>query len=205
MADRKNIFLIGRRPGDEDQLTEMLAFVWQEHPDLLDAWLEHLGFALDGSVDVDTQFILPSGKRPDISIRTREIQILVESKLGAGLTDTQVRDYLTYLGGLTCQRVLVLLTQKPVSVKPQWLEWATDAEATIIARRWQEMAQDLGGLGAESLGGDFVQLLVREEFVKPPSFSESDWNAWNAGYKVLQRAALSSTSSTRMCGGSTPR
>ena len=56
----RNIFLIGRRPGDEDQLTQTLAFVWQEYLELLDAWLEHLGLALDGSVDVDTQFILPS-------------------------------------------------------------------------------------------------------------------------------------------------
>ena len=149
-------------------------------------WIEHLGLALDGPVDVDTQFILPSGKRPDIAIRTRNIQILVESKLGAGLPDIQVQDYLTYLGGLECRRVLVLLTQKPVSVKPQWLEWAMirrQRSSQGAGRRWPR----IGGLGAESLGGDFVQLLVREGFVKPSSFSESDWNAWNAGYKVLQR------------------
>ena len=41
MADRKNIFLIGRRghERDEDQLTEMLAYLWQEHSVALDDWL----------------------------------------------------------------------------------------------------------------------------------------------------------------------
>ena len=41
MSDRKNIFLIGRRghEGDEDQLTEMLAFLWQQEPEVLSNWL----------------------------------------------------------------------------------------------------------------------------------------------------------------------
>ena len=46
-AERKNIFLIGRRghEGDEDQLTEMLAFLWQEDPGHLHGGWIRLGSA----------------------------------------------------------------------------------------------------------------------------------------------------------------
>lgn len=48
-AERKNIFLIGRRghEGDEDQLTEMLAFLWQEDRGALARWLDSLGLGTD--------------------------------------------------------------------------------------------------------------------------------------------------------------
>jgi hypothetical protein len=37
VGERKNIFLIGRRghKGDENQLTEMLAFLFQQEPELV--------------------------------------------------------------------------------------------------------------------------------------------------------------------------
>ena len=60
VAERKNIFGIGRRgrEGDEDQLTEMLAFLWQEQPRALNAWLDSVGLALDSEVPhVQTQLI----------------------------------------------------------------------------------------------------------------------------------------------------
>ncbi len=86
MADRKNIFLIGRRPGDEDQLTEMLAFLWQEQPELVETWLGSLGLKWEpGLWEIETQFVLPSGKRPDIAITTPAGKTLVESKLGVRL------------------------------------------------------------------------------------------------------------------------
>ena len=39
MASRKNLFVIGRRPGHENQLTEMLAYLLQEDEELLGRWL----------------------------------------------------------------------------------------------------------------------------------------------------------------------
>jgi hypothetical protein len=93
VAERKNIFLIGRRSHehDEDQLTEMLAFLWQEERRTLERWLESLGLPTEvGTAEVETQFRLPSGKRPDIVIRSTEGTTLVESKLGSGFGETQV-------------------------------------------------------------------------------------------------------------------
>jgi hypothetical protein len=117
VIERKNIFLIGRRghEGDEDQLTEMLAFLWQEEPVTLDRWLTTLDLTTEvASAEVETQFVLDSGKRPDISIRTRNDWILVESKLGAGFGGTQIADYLHALGQAKVRRrALILLTQKP--------------------------------------------------------------------------------------------
>src|SRR5262245_28882297 len=95
---RKNIFLIGRRPSDEDQLTEMVAFLWQEVPEALDGWLHGIGLPTSvGSAEVETQFVLPNRKRPDIVIRSEEGTTIVESKLGSGFGDDQASSYLRYL------------------------------------------------------------------------------------------------------------
>lgn len=113
MAERKNIFLIGRRghEGDEDQLTEMLAFLWQQDQEALARWLESLDLRTDGSdIEVETQFTIPSGKRPDILIRAKGSLTLVESKLSSGFGETQIGDYLDFLGGEKGNRALVLLT-----------------------------------------------------------------------------------------------
>jgi hypothetical protein len=66
--------------GDEDQLTEMLAFLWQEDRGALARWMDSLGLGTDVSeVEVETQFVIPSGKRPDILIRANGSLTLVES------------------------------------------------------------------------------------------------------------------------------
>lgn len=191
MNDRKNIFLIGRRGNerDEDQLTEMLAFLWQEVPEKLVAWLASLGLLGEsGAVEVETQFVLPSGKRPDIAIMAPGRCILVESKLGSGFGGTQIPDYLDYLGGLEGLRALVLLTERPESVPPDLQARSQALNVVLISNRWHDMAEHIGDSGDESLAGDFVHLLVREGLVKPTPFEADDWNAWNAGYNVLLRA-----------------
>ena len=116
MAERKNIFLIGRRghEGDEDQLTEMLAFLWQEDPEALNRWLDSLGLPTDGGIaELETQFTIPSGKRPDIMVRSNDATTLVESKLRSGFGETQIADYLGFLAEQDGSRALVLLTQRP--------------------------------------------------------------------------------------------
>ncbi len=44
MGERKNIFLLARRghERDEDQLTELLAFLWQQEAETLPRWLSSL-------------------------------------------------------------------------------------------------------------------------------------------------------------------
>jgi hypothetical protein len=47
MSDRKNLFLNGRQSNDEDQLTEMLAALWQFEPELPCLGLGSLGLDVD--------------------------------------------------------------------------------------------------------------------------------------------------------------
>lgn len=187
MAERKNIFLIGRRghEGDEDQLTEMLAFLWQEDRQALDRWLDSLGLPSNASIsEIETQFTIPSGKRPDIIIRSNDSVALVESKLRSGFGETQLSDYLEFLAEQDVKRALVLLTQRPEVVPDEYRHAADDSGIVLIPTRWHDMADCLGDPGEETLAGDFIQLLIREGLVKPRGFSSSDWETWNAGYNV---------------------
>ena len=192
MAERKNIFLIGRRrmAGDEDQLTEMLAFLWQEEPETLERWLNAVGLAIDvdrDRVEVETQFTIPSGKRPDVAILAPESCTLVESKLGSGFGDTQVGDYLEYLGTVSGRKGLVLLTQMPEAIPERYVDQAEALDVRLVSQRWHDMSRYLGEPGEESLAGDFVQLLIREDLVKPEPLAKQDWEMWNGGYNVLLR------------------
>jgi hypothetical protein len=187
MAERKNIFLIGRRghEGDEDQLTEMLAFLWQEESQALDRWLSALGLPTGvSSAEIETQFIIPGGKRPDILIRSDDAVTLVESKLRSGFGETQISDYLAFLAGVVGRRTLVLLTQRPEVVPDVYQDEANDAGVVLLPTRWHEMADCLGDPGEETLAGDFIQLLIREGLVKPMGLNAADWETWNAGYNV---------------------
>lgn len=174
--------------GDEDQLTEMLAFLWQESPRAFETWLMEMDLPADvTAIGVETQFVLPSGKRPDIAIRSEHGTTLVESKLGAGFGDTQIPDYLHYLGECSGCRSLLLLTQKPEIPPVEYLILARELEVDLKSKRWQDMADCLGGAGEETLVGDFIQLLIREGLVKPNPLGAPDWEAWNAGYNVELR------------------
>ena len=189
-AERKNIFLIGRRghEGDEDQLTEMLAFLWQEDRGALARWLDSLGLGTDVSeVEVETQFVIPSGKRPDILIRANGSLTLVESKLSAGFGETQIHDYLDFLGGEQGSRALILLTQRPEVVPIESRTGRSESGVSLIPTRWQDLAEGLGEPGEETLAGDFIQLLIREGLVKPQGLTAADWETWNAGYNVRLR------------------
>ena len=71
MGERKNIFLLARRghERDEDQLTELLAFLWQQEAETLPRWLSSLDDTLSSSTpwEIQTQFVIPSSsRRPDI-------------------------------------------------------------------------------------------------------------------------------------------
>lgn len=195
MSERKNIFMIGRRTGNEDQLTEMLAFLWQENPGTLDRWLQAIGLPTDTEqATVETQFVLPNGKRPDISVRTATAWTLVESKLGAGFGSTQIADYLAALSqAKEPRRALVLLTQKPEPIPTDLSHAASENGVGLISQRWHDMAEALendepdveGVLEEGSLSHDFITLLIREGLVKPDPLNAEAWATWNAGYNTL--------------------
>jgi hypothetical protein len=191
MSDRKNLFLIGRRPNDEDQLTEMLAALWQFEPELPSLWLASLGLDVHevGSWDVETQFTIPSGTRPDVALWSEQrVFVLVESKLDAGLTEAQAAAYSRFLADRQeALRALVLVTKRfePWPAAAQSL--AASGGVQLVAVRWQEMAELLARPGEQSLAADFVEMLIEEGLVTPNALSLADWSTWNEGSEVLGR------------------
>jgi len=192
VAERKNIFLVGRQGhrGDENQLTEMLAFLWQEHPDVLVTWLGRLGLDLpEQEWEVETQFVLPSRKRPDLVLTSQGLIVIVESKLDSGLGDTQLDDYLEYLEleeHTLLDRHLVVLTKAPTA-SPRHAERALASGISYVETRWQDMTDAMRDSYGDGLANDFVQLLTREGLVKPPALMDRDWAAWNRGFDVALR------------------
>ena len=133
----------------------MLAFLSQEQPRALSAWLDSVGLALRSEVPhVQTQLTIPNGKRPDIAIRTGDTITLIESKLGSGPGETQVGDYLDFLGSQDGRRALVLLTQNPESVPLDHQASAKQDGVALISTRWQDMAEQIGDPGEDTLAGD---------------------------------------------------
>lgn len=84
----KNLFKIGRRRGSEDQLTEMLAFLWERRPELIERWMARVD-ALEapaGDWRVATQVVEPGVGRFDMTLVLEgQAFVVVESKLGAEL------------------------------------------------------------------------------------------------------------------------
>jgi hypothetical protein len=148
--------------------------------------------AIDLEVDVtranvETQYTLPSGKRPDIAIFAPGSTTLVESKLGSGFGETQIPDYIEFLATSPGRKTLVLLTQTPELVPNEYQEQAKASGVRVVSLRWHDMSRHIGEPGEDSLAGDFVQLLIREGLVKPEPLTAADWKTWNGGYNVLLR------------------
>jgi hypothetical protein len=191
----KNLFLIARRgrEGDENQLTELLAYLWQEQPDLVGVWLGMLDlrFGLPAPWSVDTQGTIPSGRRPDMWVeKPGEALVLVESKLGSSEGLCQLRDYATYLAGRasdTPLRMLVFLTQYPQGdFSRETRKAAEPAGVALVHTRWQSMTAALEGNEAQ-LVQQFETMLKEEKLVKPPAFTGRDWNSWGEGSVVAIR------------------
>ena len=93
-----NIFSISREARNEDQLTEMLAWLANAVPAVRRALLElAFGESLDElEVEITTQHGIAKG-RLDAFLSSESVALVVESKLGSGYGDGQLRKYLTWL------------------------------------------------------------------------------------------------------------
>jgi hypothetical protein len=191
MSDRKNLFLIGSRPNDEDQLTEMLAALWQFEPEFPSLWLASLGLDVNdvGGWDFETQFTIPSGARPDIALWSEQrIFVLIKSKLDAGLTEAQAVGYTQFLAERQeALRSLILVTKRYEPWPEVAESLAASAGIRLVAARWQEMAELVARPGEESLAADFVETLIEEGLVTPKALTPDDWSIWNEGSEVLGR------------------
>lgn len=185
MSERKNIFLLARRghEHDEDQLTELLAFLWQQEAGILPQWLSSLDDRLSSSTpwQVQTQFVIPSsGRRPDILLTNGgEAAILVEVKVDSGEGVDQLRDYRDYLLDERIEPCLALiyLTPRPELIPSLPPRNDHTKDVCFFLSRWQSMA-DLLSADKESFGSDFFRMLAAEGLVTPPPLTASDWQLW---------------------------
>ena len=98
MARAWNIFSISREPRNEDQLTEMVAWLANSVPAVRRALLElAFGESLDElDVEITTQHGIAQG-RLDAFLSSESVALVVESKLGSGYQDGQLTKYLKWL------------------------------------------------------------------------------------------------------------
>lgn len=186
----KNIFKIGRAAqiGPENQLTEMLAYLWEQRPSLLTAWLHNLSprLARHSPLRIETQYRY--GRRPDMLIsKTGEIAILVEFKLGSEEGPRQLFDYVTHLAEGRSESVRAL-----VYVTPRREEWPRGVRAAarrgkVMLRmfRWQDMVSLLAS--SDGLAHEFLGLLEQERLVMPEPLTTTDFGAWTIGVSTVER------------------
>ena len=176
----KNIFTIARRGSadDEDQLTELLAYLFQEEPGALDAWLKSLG--LDGEAwSWQTQSVIPGG-RLDLVVEHDQAVVIVESKLGSSTDYLQCIKYIAWLRQVDAERrkVLVLVTKYDEPWPRGIPEFASD-DVELRNLRWWDVATSLAN-HESSLASDLAAMLAQERMTIPPPVSRemsSDWSA----------------------------
>lgn len=187
----RNLFLLGRRAGSEDQLTEMLAYLWERQPDLVGRWLESLP-GLDAPVGpwiVATQVAEAGVGRFDLTLEAPgEAFIVVESKLEAELTAEQLSRYIDHAASRTEPlRVVASLTRHPPPRAPELFARADAAGVQLLQTRWQELASAIADAFTEGEAGDFVRMLIEEGLVVPDAITAEDLETWNRGAAVLAR------------------
>src|SRR3954451_11508462 len=147
----RNFFLLGRRPGFEDQLTEMLVWLISAVPEVGRAIVE-LGFgsqAVDtAQLQATTQHRIAAG-RLDALLRTESLALVVESKLGSSYGEGQLRAYIDWLASEhkdAGHRALMTLTANEAPWPADDLAYAAQLDVVASLRRWHELHTALSPL-----------------------------------------------------------
>lgn len=195
-----NIFSIGRRSGDEDQLTEMLAWLASAMPSVLATIVElALGEQREvGETRVTTQFSIAGTGRLDALLEGPDHVIIVESKLGSDYGEDQLARYLTWFAkkpNPATTRALLTLTAREAPWPAEARDLATAHGIRPASRRWEELHRVLEPLAAVGPGDaagrlvrDFLDMLADEGLVPtPPLTAEEMSGAWASAWAVVRR------------------
>jgi hypothetical protein len=173
----------------------MLAYLWQEQPLLLNRWLASVlpeVYGITGWV-VETQKTDPASGRFDVLLRVPgEACVVVESKLGADLSDQQVAAYLAHLGSRNeGVRALITLTKNPVKWDPALDNVAEQQGVALVKARWRDVTAVIEDQDEETgMAADFATMLIEEGLVRPDPIVASEWMTWNVGSTVLERLSI---------------
>jgi len=153
----RNLFSIGRVRHDEDQLTEMLAWLASAVPEVAGKLVE-LAFGSDvaaadsADVQISTQYGIAGG-RLDALIESPSFVLIVESKLWSGYGGDQLSKYLEWLCDRRDGRACGLMTVTKFEAPWPGDDWAfADREGIARgSRMWEDLYERLLSLteGAE--------------------------------------------------------
>jgi hypothetical protein len=183
LSSEHNIFLAGRRSDNEDQLTEMLAWLVSVVPEAATALCALALPDLDEAIEtpkVSTQYVIPGG-RLDAILELEELVVVIESKLSSEYGPDQLRRYLDWLGKSPANnKVLMTLTAADAPWHPDEVKHAAELGISVSTKRWEELhvalESSLGSLDGipERLITEFVDMLTQEGLIpmKPLGTSE---------------------------------
>jgi hypothetical protein len=201
MPEPKNIFSIGRTPGDEDQLTEMLVWLSTAVAEVRAAviGLAVPGIELDLSqIQASTQHGIARG-RLDALFVSESVAVVVESKLGSSYGEGQLRKYLDWLAEAhekSAHRALMTLTEREEPWPAQDQSHAAALGVTAAPRRWQDLFTTLTEVAEKPELDDLSAKLVREfldmlndEALIPMKPLEGDelGNEWSRSQAIVRR------------------
>jgi hypothetical protein len=198
MASR-NLFLLGRKPGFEDQLTEMLVWLVSAVPEVGAAIVQ---LAVDdpdvgtAQLQVTTQHRIAAG-RLDALLRTESLVLVVESKLGSFYGEGQLHAYIDWLATEhkdAAHRALMTLTANEAPWPADDLTHAAQLGVVASPRRWHELHTALSPLTSAldelpaRLVQEFLDMLGAEGLIPvPPLGGEELADAWSRSWAVIER------------------
>jgi hypothetical protein len=176
-TEHKNVFAIARRGSsdNEDQLTELLAYLIQEEPIVADHLLADFGYKATMISSRTQQSVL--GGRLDLKLEAPQACVVVESKLGSTTDFAQCAKYIEHLAAKPISgRSLVLLTKFAEPWPEGVQEFAAERSVELVARRWWDVTKLLRQTHT-ALASDFAQMLEDEGLVVPGPLKDADWDS----------------------------
>lgn len=194
-----NIFSIGRHPRNEDQLTEMLAWLIQAVPDIGHS-LVGLAFDrghVDGEIQVVTQHGIAEG-RLDALLLGPELALVIESKIDSGFGDDQIGRYLRWLSsahGHRARRGLLTITAHPAPWSDSDIDLARELEIMRAEHLWEEVHSLFDPLveepGREVLAArlisEFLEMLSEEGLIPMKPLAPNEFTQWRDAYRTVRR------------------
>lgn len=198
MPEAWNLFAIGRRSRDEDQLTEMLAWLVDAVPEVGGA-IVRLAFdePPHGSLTVTTQHGIAKGRLDALFIDSASA-LVVESKIDSGFGDDQVARYLEWLAdthGHKARRGLMTLTAHPAPWSAADVELADRLGVGRFEYRWEELhdvldllveSSDMDELSSRLIS-EFLDLLGEEGLVPMKPLGADEYAQWRDACLVVRR------------------
>jgi hypothetical protein len=195
----RNLFLLGRRPGFEDQLTEMLVWLMSAVPEVGGAIVQLAFVDLDvgtAQIQATTQHRIAAG-RLDALLKTESLVLVVESKLGSFYGEGQLRAYIDWLATEhkdAAHSALMTLTANEAPWPADDLAHAAQLDVVASSRRWHELHTALSPLTSAldelpaRLVQEFLDMLGAEGLIPvAPLVGQELGDAWNRSWAVIER------------------